>query len=54
MVEAMGVEPMSAIRQIPSATCLAFEYIYLILKDKEFEANQLSDTVQATQLKNLA
>ena len=29
MVEAMGVEPMSALHQAPSTTCLAFDFTYL-------------------------
>jgi hypothetical protein len=35
-VEAMGVEPMSEINRITSATCLVFKNSYKILKDKIF------------------
>jgi len=43
MVEAMGIEPMSALHQAQSATCLVFEYTSTPLENKRMSAGQFSD-----------
>jgi len=55
LVEAMGVEPMSALLQTPSATCLVFIYTHFAtLKTGVEQKSQFSGTNQATKLKILA
>jgi len=55
LVEAMGIEPMSALLQTSSATCLAFIHTHSAnLKTGLIQTSRFSDTNQATKPKNLA
>ena len=53
LVEAMGVEPMSALQQAPSATCLFFDYTMLPPRRQSIQQSRLRDTYQATLQKTL-
>ena len=53
LVEAMGVEPMSALHETSSATCLAFAYTFIPTRKLDQNERRLRNTVTTTQPKSL-
>lgn len=55
LVEAMGIEPMSALQITPSTTCLFFDYTHInASKAQHYYMRQLVILLRATKLFNLA
>jgi hypothetical protein len=53
LVEAMGIEPMSALQITPSATCLFFDYTHTTPQRHSLLYETTCDTRRATKLCNL-